>query len=110
MDARRILYPAAGWLAVAAALALLSPGVRAVRADESAQSSSGYEEGPVCRAESNPDPVPNLALWIDRVRAEAEATAPQADDEYVVLNNRGYNYGRPAMPEGALDPIERELQ
>jgi len=94
-----------GWLAVFATLALLSPGVRVVRADEAGPVSEA-PQGPTCSDTSDrPDPIASLEHAIELARQQALLHGAQADEgEVVMLNNRGFNYPSSALPEGA--PVE----
>jgi hypothetical protein len=88
-----------GWLCVIATLALLGPGVMTARA-EGASSSS--EAGPVCRAPEQvaEETVVSIGSTIEQLRAQEIARGGDSDG-WVMLNNRGYNYGPQANP---LDP------
>ena len=96
----RRLAAIVGWLCVIATLALLSPGVVATaRADEA---QSPPESGPVCRApeQAAEESMLTISDSIERLRARQMARGSDPRDEYVVLNNRGYNYGpQPLQPE-----------
>jgi len=94
-----------GSLAVIGTLALLSPGVEIVRADDEAVADAAAAEAPTCEAGA----VNGAHLLVDRLqhiqRLQIERLAASADPsdssgDVVVLNNRGYNYG----PAGAADP------
>jgi hypothetical protein len=98
-----------GWLAVFATLALLSPGVR-VRADEAGPVSE-VPQGPTCSDHTpRPDPIASLEQAIELARQQAMRRASQpgasSDDEVVMLNNRGFNYGSNGLPEGAPAPSD----
>jgi hypothetical protein len=82
-----------GGLALVATLALSSPGVRIVRAADAVAAEAG--EGAVCEAGSvrNANDVTAYLNEMQRRQAEQEA-APRSDDEMIVLNNRGFNYGK----------------
>jgi hypothetical protein len=101
-----------GILALAGTLALLSPGVRAVRADDAASAESSLAaEGPTCQAGtvSNGQEVVEFLQLIQRLQLEEMAASPGATDpggDFVVLNNRGYNYG----PAGVALPDAIELE
>ena len=85
-----------GTLAVAASLALLSPGIDVVRAE--LEQDAAAVDAPACSAA---EPAVDLADF-RQMLAEAQiqvATEPPADGEAVVLNNRGYNYGPPPIPD-----------
>lgn len=93
-----------GFLALAATLALLSPGVTAVRADDGA--SADPPQGATCEAGPAPIDAAVLAKIEQLKQLEARARAarasrPPADDEIVVLNGRGYNYDQapPQLPD-----------
>ena len=99
-----------GSLALAGTLALLSPGVRAVRADDAAPAESSLAaEGPTCEAGtvSGGQEITEFLQLIQRLQLEQMAASPDAADaggDFVVLNNRGYNYGSAgvALP-GAIE-------
>ena len=101
-----------GSLALAGTLALLSPGVRAVRADDAASSESSIAaEGPTCEAGtvSGGQEITEFLQLIQRLQLERMAASPDAADaagDFVVLNNRGYNYG----PTGVALPGPIELE
>ena len=89
-----------GSLALVGTLALLSPGVHVVRADDDAPppESSLAAEGPTCEAGSvsGGQEVAEFLQLIQRLQIEQMAASPDAADaggDFVVLNNRGYNYG-----------------
>jgi len=115
---RRLLGRAAGACCVAAAFALLSPGVRVVRAGDAAPMSVD----PTLLERRSPPPVPAAspaqpapapgdptpgggAVASPFVRAEdaANASRPgvpgiEVSPGIVVLNTRGFNYGPPPTP------------
>jgi len=101
-----------GSLALAGTLLLLSPGVRLVQADDAASAeSSATDEGPVCEAGtvSGGQEVVDFLQLIQRLQLERMAASPDAadaDGDFVVLNNRGYNYG----PSGVVLPAPIELE
>ena len=102
-----------GSLALVGTLALLSPGVRAVRADDDAPpvESSLAAEGPTCEAGtvSGGQGIVEFLQLIQRLQIEQMAASPDgadADGDFVVLNNRGYNYG----PAGVALPGAAELE
>jgi hypothetical protein len=46
-----------------------------------------------------------------RLRQQAAAQASSSSEDFVVLNNRGYNYGPPPGPErGLLEAERRRLE
>jgi hypothetical protein len=94
-----------GSLAVALTLALLSPGVDVVRADDAAVADAAAAEGPTCEASAVNDGhvIVDRLQHIQRLQIERMAASAVASDtpgDFVVLNNRGYNYG----PAGVADP------
>jgi hypothetical protein len=101
LDARTI----PGWLAVAAMLLLTSPGVRTVRADADVLVSE-VPDGPSCSGRAEVENIEaDLARYIEEAR-RAAAAQPDAGADYVVLNNRGYNYGparTPSLHDVAVD-------
>lgn len=99
-----------GWLAVVGMLALLSPGVRAVRAEEPAAPPK-VSQGPSCQAdaaEGADEVLDAIRLMQERKAAELAARPPRPpeDGEFVVLNGRGYNYGAAQIEM----PSPRELR
>jgi hypothetical protein len=99
-----------GSLAVAAMLALMSPGVTAVRADEATAFSGSQLEGATCEAGSvaGADEVLDTIRLVQHMQAQqlAEQPAgPPGSGDFVVLNGRGYNYG----PAQLQLPSPREL-
>jgi hypothetical protein len=101
-----------GSLALAGTLALLSPGVHAVRADDAAPAESSIAaEGPTCEAGtvSGGQEISEFLQLIQRLQLEQMAASPNAadaDGDFIVLNNRGYNYG----PAGVALPEAIELE
>ena len=101
-----------GSLALVGTLVLLSPGVRAVRADDGAPPSeiSLAADGPTCEAGtvSGREEVVEYLRQIQRLQLEQMATSPDAaaGGGFVVLNNRGYNYG----PTGVAFPGAIEFE
>ena len=102
-----------GSLALAGTLALLSPGVQAVRADDASDpaEASVASEGPTCEAGtvSGGQEIVEYLRHVQRLQVERMAARPDATDaahDFIVLNNRGYNYGpaEVAFPQ----PIELE--
>jgi Spy/CpxP family protein refolding chaperone len=101
-----------GFLAMAAALALLSPGVTAVRADDAvaASSSEGTSDGPTCQAGTlaGADEIRDTIGQLQQLEAKQRAASPpdaSALGEVVVLNSRGYN----DEPKRLELPSPREL-
>ena len=99
-----------GSLALVGTLALLSPGVRAVRADTDAppSESSLAADGPTCEAGavSGGEDVVEYLRHIQRLQLEQMAASPDAaaGEGFVVLNNRGFNYGSAGMAlPGAIE-------
>jgi hypothetical protein len=102
-----------GSLALVGTLVLLSPGVRAVRADDASApaESSLAADGPTCEAGtvSGGQEIVGALQHIQRLQLEQMAASPNAPDaggDFVVLNNRGYNYG----PAGVALPVAIELE
>jgi hypothetical protein len=102
-----------GSLALVGTLALLSPGVHAVRADDDAPpvESSIAAEGPTCEAGtvSGGEEIVEFLQLIQHLQIEQMAASPDATDaggDFVVLNNRGYNYG----PAGVALPGTIEFE
>ena len=80
-----------------AMLALSTPGVDVVRAEEAA--GEPVAAGQTCDAAKPSRPDVTTQLLLQELRRAQAATAPSAD-EPIVLNNRGFNYG----PPPAIDP------
>lgn len=89
-----------GAMALAAMLLLASPGVKAVRAAGDETASSPAEQ---CGAASAPTADADLHRFLADLRREQRARGGAGDDEIVMLNGRGYNYGPP--PRIGLDPL-----
>ena len=90
-----------GLLALAVSLALASPGVNVVRADTE-QAAAGAE----CQT-GEAEPEPAADAFVNQLRrdphgAVIEKRLEPRDEDWVVLNTRGYNYGpentRPSPP------------
>jgi len=86
-----------GSLALAGTLALLSPGIEAVRADDAPEVSTD-SEGLTCEAGTirGGEEVTAELRRIQQLQIEQmkqAAPGSEADGEAIVLNNRGYNYG-----------------
>jgi hypothetical protein len=102
-----------GSLAVAGMLALLSPGIEIVRADDGpvAAEAVSSSDGLACEA-GTIDGAEEVAEYLRRIQQlqieEGNQDAPNggAGDEAIVLNNRGYNYG----PANLNLPHPRELE
>ena len=101
-----------GSLALVGTLVLLSPGVRAVRADDAAPPPelSLAADGPTCEAGtvSGGQEIVKYLQHIQRLQLEQMAASPDAaaGGGFVVLNNRGYNYG----PAGVALPGAIEFE
>jgi hypothetical protein len=98
-----------GGLALVGTLALLSPGVRA-DADPPASESSLAADGPTCEAGTvtGGEEVVEYLRHLQRLQLEQMATSPDAaaGGDFIVLNNRGYNYG----PAGVALPRAIEFE
>jgi hypothetical protein len=81
----------AGWLAVALMLALMSPGVRAIRADTAAR--HALAAGPSCEPAGAPGTELPRVVRVDLSRLAARPEAARVE----ALNTEGYRYG--AQPE-----------
>lgn len=102
----------AGWLAVVAMVALASPGVTPVRAGEGDDlAGAGSGEAAVCDPSAAPAAVMNVTQMIEQLRqqAEAEAEGGTSDPDFVVLNNRGFNYGTPRDPDPGRAAVDATL-
>ena len=109
--ARRVLR-SLGWLALAAFVALLSPGVVTFASAEALV--SALPEGPSCSADGPGDAEQvsaQLAHWIEQVRAQTAqgGHGPEVQGDVVLLNGRGYNYGPAPSPDPGLIEAERRL-
>jgi hypothetical protein len=85
----------AGWLSLAAMVALTSPGVRVVRADEQPAPVSELPAGPACSAENLGTAVVSIALPSE---AEAEKRRERRQIQVVPLDGGGNRYGRAESP------------
>ena len=102
-----------GSLALAGTLALLSPGVEVVRADDGPDGAAiaSSSDGLTCEA-GTINGGEETAAFLRRIQQlqveEMNRAAPtgDTDGEAIVLNNRGYNYG----PANLSLPHPRELQ
>jgi len=102
-----------GSLALVWTLALLSPGVRAVRAEDGAApaESSVAADGPSCEAGAvnGGREIVEYLQHIQRLQLERMAASSDSSDagaDFVILNNRGYNYG----PASVTFPEAIELE
>ena len=102
-----------GGLALAGSLALLSPGVHVVRADDAAApaESAASADGPTCEAGTvnGGAQVAEYLQKIQQLQRERTAASPETAADaggFVVLNNRGYNYG----PAPVTFPAAVELE
>jgi hypothetical protein len=97
----------AGVLSLAAFLALASPGVRVARAESpGAAAPSG---GAMCRADDPPS-MSGARLATETLRLLQEQARAAGDEEIVVLNGRGYNYGGQRDLAAELALIEAEAR
>ena len=116
---RRIDFAAVGgMLCAAVALVLLSSGVPAVEADDAEtsalQSPAGATatpvlppaDGPSCRVDATPDTARDAALADANARLAADAQAAAKDPDFVVLNNRGYNYDNQTVTDPKMLQFE----
>lgn len=86
----------AGWLAVLAALALLSPGVSAVRAESADRTAlSTPPPGPSCQADPGTEGAAARTLDLDLSRLAAQ----RARTEVVSLDTGGYGYDQAPAAE-----------
>lgn len=87
-----------GTLALTATLALSSTGVKVVRAADDIAAPADAAAGAVCES-GKIDGGKQVAEYLSYVQrlSQAKAAGPSSDDETIVLNNRGYNLGRPPM-------------
>jgi len=82
----------AGWLAVALMLALASPGVRAVRADDAAP--RALPAGPACQAAAAGEPALPRMVRVDLSQLAKRPEAARVE----ALDTQGYHYdGEPAV-------------
>lgn len=111
MGTRTTIRNTVGLLALGASLALASPGVNIVRAESAGAVAQGEQApGAQCSGSGPAGPVDHeFEAFVDQVRREharAQADAGRSDGEFVVLNNRGYNYGPPRGP--SMDAVQAE--
>jgi hypothetical protein len=111
MRPRPRLRTIAGFLSLAGTLLLTSPGVKLVRAEDAGPPPApATASGPSCRVDA-PTASPEVAALIARLREQAAAQANSSREDFVVLNNRGYNYGPPpSLESGLLEAKRRSLQ
>lgn len=91
-----------GALSLLATLLLISPGVRAVRAEDGELRVNGVD--PALEAElevAAPAPVPPAAPKSVAPSPSPDAAVADLPSDVRVLNTRGYNYG---PPPGGVDP------
>ena len=101
-----------GWIAVAATLALLSPGVSLSANAEAgfASTDSFYGDGLSCQAGPGPEQqAVQLEQMIEVLRAQLANQAGEPGEEAIVLNNRGFNYGPAKAPGNGLVDLEARL-
>jgi hypothetical protein len=81
-----------GGFALVAMLALSSPGVRIARSADAVAAEAG--EGAVCEP-GDVDAAIDVTAYLEaKQRRQPEpGLEPRSDDEAIVLNNRGFNYG-----------------
>lgn len=103
----------AGALAVVAAFALLSPGVRIARADEAAAPVAAPAASPAPGATSADPATPGRlpTVRVDDVENAKRPGVPAIEVQpgVVVLNTRGFNYGPPPTPL-APEALDQEKQ
>jgi hypothetical protein len=116
--ARRIdLATAGGMLCACVALLLLWSGVPPVEAEDTANASTQAAaaapapllppaDGPSCRVDATQDSSRAEALADVNARLAADAEAAAHDPDFVVLNNRGYNYGANSVTDPQLLKFE----
>jgi hypothetical protein len=96
-----------GSCALLATFVLALPGVKAVRAEQDGMPLVS-NDGPTC---SQPAPEAQLAqssAALEVIRQQIAAQfGPGANDQIVVLNNRGYNYGPASSLERSAIDLER---
>jgi hypothetical protein len=88
-----------------------APGVKLVRADDAdPPPAPATASEPSCR-EDAPTAAPEVADLVARLREQVAAEAKSSREDFVVLNNRGYNYGPPpSLESGLLEAERRSLQ
>ena len=94
----------AGCVSLLAMLALSTPGVRVVRADDAVAEASAAvaDPGPICQDK------PVIYPRAIRIQLPRTAAARQAPDSLpVALNNRGYSYSSSAAERPAIRPERR---
>jgi len=108
---------AGGMLCACAALLLLWSGVPPVEAEDTASDPAQTPaaapapllppaDGPSCRVDATPDASRDEALADARARLAADGQAAASDPDFVVLNNRGYNYGANTVTDPQLLKFE----
>jgi hypothetical protein len=110
MRPRIDLRTLAGTIAVLTSLALLSPGVRAVRASDSATEASAAGPGPVCSVDDASTPPPAApaegapGAQGHRSKRWVQVAGPE---QVIPLNTRGYNNDPPPRPAPPAAPMRR---
>lgn len=100
-----------GFICLAATLLLTSFGVTAVRADDAAPLVSEAPPAASCSAAQAKPPVTPVSIQQQIVSPDRVAmNVDEANGAFLMLNNRGYNYG-PAMgsPEREQQLLDREV-
>ena len=99
----------AGAIAVLAALALLSPGVRVVRAGDAASGASPADAGRVCSVDDGPPHPPGAraARSDDAQRHQVRWVQTAAPEQVIPLNTRGYNHDAPLLTDRAIERMRR---
>ncbi len=86
-----------GFMAAVALLALSTPGVQVVRAEDAG--AEVIAAGQTCEASADAGPSVTADLLMEQLR-RAQTESDPSEDGPIVLNNRGYNYG----PPPSIDP------
>lgn len=98
-----------GLLALAVSFALASPGVSVVRAETVAAEAAPSQCNAGLRRQSQDAKTDAFVEQLRRQHGSVRAAAPTGETQrFVVLNNRGYNYGPP--PGVAVDTIMADVE
>jgi len=97
----------AGWLALALMVALASPGVTAIRAENGER--AALEAGPACQVDAQDAAIVPHAVSVDLSRAASQA-AQSGSAGVIRLDTEGYHYGAETPEAGDRASIRIVLQ
>jgi hypothetical protein len=106
MRSSRVVRNLPGLAALLAAFVLALPGVKAVRAADTAGSAS-LADGPTCHDTSTAGESTQIPALAEEIRRQIAASAAASGGQTpILLNNRGYNYG----PGNSLERTALDLE